>query len=158
MFLFYHDKNDVYRDLAFILGGFLRGINYGVKIRLPHAFVTTFLFRSGGTIKDKLQWILTATKQHAWNLSRFVLIYKLIMTLLFRTRMMKRNQKGKVNSYSSNENTNIVNMIDKQPSWHSFIAGSIGGYLIFSKDDNINNQVSDIFSLLITLLYFTLFI
>lgn len=132
MFLFYN-KNNVYRDLISILGGFLRGINYGIKIRLPHAFVMTFLFRPHGTIKDKLEWIIKATKQHAWNLSRFVFIYKFIMTLLLRLRIGESTTQIKDEKYK--------NFNSKQPSWHSFIAGSIGGYLIFNQDNNINNQV-----------------
>lgn len=34
------------RDLLGVLKGFRNGLVYGTKLRLPHAFVMTFLFRS----------------------------------------------------------------------------------------------------------------
>lgn len=34
-------------DLLAIVKGFRNGLVYGVKIRLPHAFVMTFLFNKG---------------------------------------------------------------------------------------------------------------
>lgn len=34
-------------DLLSIVKGFRNGIVYGAKIRLPHAFVMTFLFQNG---------------------------------------------------------------------------------------------------------------
>lgn len=39
-------KNDLWlHDLLSIMKGFRNGLIYGIKIRLPHALVMTFLFR-----------------------------------------------------------------------------------------------------------------
>ena len=39
--------NPAFRPYLAILKGLRNGLVYGVKIRAPHAFVMTFLFRSG---------------------------------------------------------------------------------------------------------------
>lgn len=39
-------RDSLLRDLLAILKGFRNGIVYGAKIRLPHALVMTFLFRT----------------------------------------------------------------------------------------------------------------
>ena len=50
------------------------------------------------------------------NLARFVAIYKAIMVLLRRT-------------------------MGGEKTWHALLSGGIGGYLIFSQDNNVNNQI-----------------
>lgn len=40
-------ESRILHDLLAIVKGFRNGIVYGVKIRLPHAFVMTFLFNNG---------------------------------------------------------------------------------------------------------------
>lgn len=110
------------REWLAVLKGIRNGLVYGAKIRFPHALVMTFLFRSG-PLSTKLFWILQATKQHALNLGKFVGIFKLIMLLLGR--------------YGCNA------------GWHSFVAGVIGGYVVFGGNDPINNQVSNPFPILV---------
>jgi hypothetical protein len=70
------------------------------------------------SFESKFAWILKATKQHAWNLGRFVLIYKTAMLLL------KHFVSG-----------------GKEESWHSFISGCLGGFLIFRNENSVNAQV-----------------
>lgn len=67
-------------------------------------------------VGEKLRWIMMATKQHAWNLARFTAIYKFSRLFL---RTLCQHEQG----------------------WHSFAAGALGGYLIFSKEDSVNGQV-----------------
>ncbi|KAI9219361.1 Tim17/Tim22/Tim23/Pmp24 family-domain-containing protein [Blastocladiella britannica] len=105
-------------DLLALLKGFRNGIVYGAKIRFPHALVMTFLFRDG-PLSAKLNFIFDATRQHSWNLGRFVLIYK---SLLLAIRRM-RGAGG------------------KEEKWDAFAAGTIGGYLIFGANNNINQQI-----------------
>lgn len=107
-------NNEENREWLAVLKGIRNGLVYGAKIRFPHALVMTFLFRSG-PLSTKLFWILQATKQHALNLGKFVGIFKLIMLLL-------RRYGGPAD-------------------WYPFVAGVIGGYVVFGGNDPINNQV-----------------
>ncbi|CAG8591817.1 1300_t:CDS:2 [Ambispora leptoticha] len=111
---FINDPNN--KEILQIVKGFRNGAVYGAKVRFPHALVMTFLFREG-SLKDKLTWILQATKQHSRNLAFFVTIYKSLMYL-------QRKIAG-----------------DKEQSGHSFIAGLIGGYIVFGENNNINQQI-----------------
>jgi peroxisomal membrane protein 4 len=110
-------NNPSWQPYLALIKGFRNGLVYGVKIRFPHALVMTFLFRSG-TFRERLRVILKATYAHARNLAFFVLIYKSLCLVL------KRLHGG------------------KEASYHSFLSGLIGGYLIFGEDNNINNQVT----------------
>lgn len=77
----------------------------------------TFLFREG-SFQDKMRVIFKATKQHARNLAFYASIYKTVMALLRYTDAQK-----------------------KAKSYHPFLAGMIGGFLIFGQDNPINQQV-----------------
>ncbi|CCG81705.1 putative Peroxisomal membrane protein [Taphrina deformans PYCC 5710] len=105
-----------YHDVLAILKGFRNGLVYGAKIRAPHATVMVFLFR-GGTLRQKLNAIFTATSQHALNLARYVTIYKTCLLILRKLR----NGKG------------------RKPD--SVIAGLIGGYVVFGESNSINQQI-----------------
>ncbi|RKP14022.1 peroxisomal membrane protein 4 [Piptocephalis cylindrospora] len=99
-----------------ILKGFRNGMVYGAKVRFPHALVMTFLFRTG-TLEEKARIIFKATKTHSKNLAFFVTIYKSLM-------LLQKHLAG-----------------DKEMSFHSFLAGLIGGYLVFGDDNGINQQM-----------------
>ncbi|KAI9228584.1 MAG: peroxisomal membrane protein 4-like protein [Piptocephalis tieghemiana] len=99
-----------------ILKGFRNGMVYGAKVRFPHALVMTFLFRTG-TLEEKARIIFKATKTHSRNLAFFVTIYKSLM-------LLQKHLAG-----------------DKELSFHSFLAGLIGGYLVFGEDNSINQQM-----------------
>ncbi|KAJ1983258.1 hypothetical protein H4R34_001380 [Dimargaris verticillata] len=108
--------NPDHRELLGIVKGLRNGIVYGAKVRFPHALVMTFLFRSG-SLRDKLWAVFKATRTHAQNLGMFVTVYKTAMLMLKKL---------------SN---------DKEASYHSFVAGVVGGYLVFGKNNNINSQI-----------------
>jgi peroxisomal membrane protein 4 len=68
-------------------------------------------------LKDKLHFILDATFQHARNLAYFVTLYKSLMLV---QRLVQQ----------------------KEMPHDSFLAGVVGGYIVFGKNNNINNQAS----------------
>ncbi|KAJ1922381.1 hypothetical protein IWQ60_006572 [Tieghemiomyces parasiticus] len=105
-----------YHDVLAILKGLRNGLVYGTKIRFPHALVMTLLFRSG-SLRDKARVVFKATRAHAQNLGAFVTIYK---SLMFALRKLSGN---------------------KEASHHSFLAGLVGGYVVFGENNNINNQI-----------------
>ena len=68
-------SNNISSELSAILGAAISGAKYGVRIRLPHAFVMTLLFRKE-TPSEKLKIILKATAEHSHNLASFAALYK----------------------------------------------------------------------------------
>ncbi|ORY81882.1 peroxisomal membrane protein 4 [Protomyces lactucae-debilis] len=104
-----------YHDLLAIVKGMRNGAVYGAKIRAPHAAVMTFLFKTG-TFRERLVAIFKATKQHSQNLAVYVTIYKTTMYVL-------RQLNG------------------KERSMDSFLAGLLGGYVVFGENNNINQQM-----------------
>jgi hypothetical protein len=67
---------------------------------------------------QRLQIIYRATKQHALNLAKFVSIYKTLLLL------QKKTNGG------------------KQRSADTFIAGLLGGYVVFGNRNAVNEQAS----------------
>lgn len=105
----------------YVSQGFRNGIVYGAKIRFPHALVMTFLF-GRGTPREKLTFILRATRQHALNLGTFTPLYK-FLTIALRRIYHATGGKGAV------------------PQWHSLVSGLIGGYLVFGERTPVNEQI-----------------
>ncbi|KAF9351345.1 hypothetical protein BGX26_010637 [Mortierella sp. AD094] len=104
-----------YHDLLSIVKGFRNGLVYGAKIRFPHALVMTLLFRRSN-FKDMATFVLKATRQHARNLAFFATIYKTLLIL-------QRRIHG------------------KERPMDSFLAGLVGGYIIFGENNNVNQQI-----------------
>ncbi|KAJ1309656.1 hypothetical protein OPQ81_006423 [Rhizoctonia solani] len=96
--------------------GARNGFVYGVKIRFPHALLMAILFGRGDW-SQRARAIFKATKQHATNLAKFVTIYK---TLL----LIQRRANG-----------------GKEKGLDSFLAGLIGGYVVFGDRTAINEQI-----------------
>lgn len=69
------------------------------------------------SVKTRLKVIYRATKQHAFNLAKFVSLYKTLLLL-----------QKKVNG-------------GKERSADTFIAGLIGGFLVFGERTAVNEQV-----------------
>lgn len=63
-------------ELHAIIAGLVGGLRYGFKIRFPHAFVMTALFRRDLTAQQKMTTIWKLAKEHATNLAAFATIYK----------------------------------------------------------------------------------
>ncbi|KAL4071555.1 Tim17/Tim22/Tim23/Pmp24 family-domain-containing protein [Scleroderma yunnanense] len=108
--------NPAFHDYLAILKGARNGFVYGVKVRLPHAIIMAILFGRGDW-KTRLRAIFRATKEHACNLAKFVSLYK---TLL----LLQRRANG-----------------GKERSADTFIAGLIGGYVVFGDRSAVNEQI-----------------
>ncbi|TFK57466.1 peroxisomal membrane protein 4 [Heliocybe sulcata] len=109
-------NNPAYHDYLAILKGARNGFVYGVKVRFPHALIMAILFGRGDWI-SRLKVIFRATKQHALNLAKFVSIYKTILLL------QKKTNGGKPRNADN------------------FIAGLIGGYIVFGDRNAVNEQI-----------------
>lgn len=77
-----------------------------------------FLFRSG-TFREKISAVLKATRTHSKNLAMFVTLYKTSMYALSRANA------------------------GKERSGDSFIAGLLGGYVVFGRGNqtSVNQQI-----------------
>lgn len=71
--------------------------------------------------KSRLRLIYRSTRQHAFNLAKFVSIYKTLILL-----------QKKMNS-------------GKERNTDTFVAGLIGGYIVFGERNAVNEQVDHIF-------------
>ncbi|KAI0824083.1 peroxisomal membrane protein 4 [Trametes gibbosa] len=109
-------SNPAYHDYLAILKGARNGLVYGVKVRFPHALIMAILFGRGDW-QTRLKAIYRATKQHALNLAKFVSLYKTLLLL-----------QKKVNG-------------GKERSFDTFIAGLIGGYVVFGDRSAVNEQI-----------------
>ncbi|PWN28571.1 peroxisomal membrane protein 4 [Jaminaea rosea] len=108
--------NPAYHDFFTLLKAARNGAVYGAKIRFPHALVMTFLF-GRGTPREKLQFIIKATRMHSFNLMKFASLYKFLQIVLRRTN------GGKARSMDS------------------FIAGIVGGWVVFGERTAVNEQI-----------------
>ncbi|KAL2058673.1 hypothetical protein ABVK25_001403 [Lepraria finkii] len=108
-----------YADYLALIKAARNGAVYGAKVRFPHALVMVFLFRSG-PLREKLALIFKATRTHARNLAKFAVAYKSTIILLHRA-----SPSG------------------KEESFHTFLAGLIGGYLVFGRgiQSSVNQQI-----------------
>merc|ERR1711924_299122 len=72
----------ILEELTALASALVGGMRYGVKIRLPHALVMTFLFRKDLSPKKKIQMIVKLVVEHASNLAAFASIYKFSLAVL----------------------------------------------------------------------------
>ncbi|KIJ68647.1 hypothetical protein HYDPIDRAFT_82708 [Hydnomerulius pinastri MD-312] len=108
--------NPAFHDYLAILKGARNGFVYGVKVRFPHALIMAILFGRGDW-KARCRVIYRATKQHALNLAKFVSLYKALLLL------QKKANGG------------------KERGADTFIAGLIGGYVVFGDRTAVNEQI-----------------
>ena len=71
-------------DILSIIRGFRNGFIYGIKIRLPHAFVMTLIFASDRSIESMSKTIFKKTREHSVHLGQYVCLYKLLIVLIRR--------------------------------------------------------------------------
>jgi hypothetical protein len=67
---------NVSQEIIAIMTSIYSGAQYGLKVRLPHALLMTFLFRKDLSLKKKIQTIVTLTWHHSYSLAKFAGIYK----------------------------------------------------------------------------------
>ena len=70
------DTHSFAEELEAIIAALIGGIKYGIKIRLPHSFIMTMLFRRNLSSKEKIYNILKLVFEHSSNLGIFATIYK----------------------------------------------------------------------------------
>ena len=154
-------SHDILLELQSIVNGLLGGGRYGVKIRLPHAFVMTILFRKG-SLSEKIKIVLRAVFEHSQNLACFAATYKAILFLLkwlsLKLRHLKSDDTQRhvlinvvcriilfvIDGPSRPKTINDANhQVPGFPgkTQHAAIAGAIGGYLIWGRYSSINNQI-----------------
>jgi len=109
-------SNPAFQEYLAILKGARNGFVYGVKVRFPHALIMAILFGRGDW-QSRLRVIFRATKQHAFNLAKFVTIYKTLILL------QKKANGGKPRNADT------------------FLAGLIGGYIVFGERTAVNEQI-----------------
>ncbi|KAJ7456661.1 peroxisomal membrane protein 4 [Mycena latifolia] len=109
-------SNPAYQPYLAILKGARNGFVYGVKVRFPHALVMSILFGRGDW-QSRLRVIYRATKQHAFNLAKFVSLYKTFM-------LIQQKANG-----------------GKPRSSDTFLAGLLGGYFVFGERSAVNEQI-----------------
>ena len=68
--------SDLKSELSAIISGLVGGCRYGVKIRLPHAFLMTMLFKRGLSTNEKLRNVCSLVFEHSSNLAAFAALYK----------------------------------------------------------------------------------
>ncbi|KAL2019475.1 hypothetical protein VTK56DRAFT_9591 [Thermocarpiscus australiensis] len=110
-----------YHDVLTVVKGARNGAVYGTKVRFPHALVMIFLFRSG-TFRDKVWLVFRATRTHARNLAKFATIYKATCLLL--------------KHYGATPG--------KEGPYDSFIAGLLGGYVVFGQRSKRSGRISSV--------------
>ncbi|KAJ7225846.1 Tim17/Tim22/Tim23/Pmp24 family-domain-containing protein [Mycena pura] len=109
-------SNPAYQPYLAILKGARNGLVYGVKVRFAHAVVMSILFGRGDW-KARARVIFRATKQHAFSLAKFVALYKTFM-------LIQQKANG-----------------GKPRSADTFLAGLLGGYIVFSDRSAVNEQI-----------------
>ncbi|CAB9500637.1 peroxisomal membrane protein [Seminavis robusta] len=153
----------VKEELHSIASALVGGARYGVKIRLPHALVMTFLFRRDLSSKDKIKSILRLVYSHAASLAAFATIYKAILALLKLTSRKLLTSAGNNDLAWRTAGRKILSMIVDGPlpgesrllqsaaaaappghperTHHAFIAGAVGGYFVWGQYSSLNHQI-----------------
>jgi len=157
-------------EVAAILSGLIGGGRYGLKIRIPHAVVMTFLFGNNLSFRNKLRVIAKLAAEHSINLASFACLYKfLLASLKTLSRLLIVDEDHHVHSgvviiirrfikycismvlngpplfpsskpTKNNISNNTLPGLPEHP-YHAFLAGAIGGYCIWGKYSSVNYQL-----------------
>ncbi len=152
-------------ELAAVVSALVGGAKYGVKIRLPHAFVMTFLFRKDLSPQQKVRTIIKLVVEHASNLAAFATIYKVILAVLksssrcirqgvgLKDRLEKQKFSYGIKSLGrilislivdgpfSYDSKATIKAGEPERPYHSLIAGAAGGYLVWGRYSSVNHQI-----------------
>eukprot|EP00977_Amphora_coffeiformis_P001085 scaffold223_cov145-Amphora_coffeaeformis.AAC.9 len=156
-------SSDLRDEVLAIVAALVSGVRYGIKIRLPHALVMTFMFRRDLSTKGKLRLITDAVLEHARSLGSFALIYKTTLVLL-KLLQRKYDEVGRNASLDPTVAKSfgriLINMIVPPPpiespeygiksipsgrpeqKFHALVAGALGGYVVWGSWSPISHQV-----------------
>jgi len=75
-------STDLRDEVLAVVAALVSGARYGVKIRLPHALVMTFMFRRDLSTRGKLRSITDAVLEHAGSLASFATVYQVTLAIL----------------------------------------------------------------------------
>ncbi len=155
-------------EVAAILSGLIGGGRYGLKIRIPHAFVMTFLFGNKLSFRRKLQVIAKLAAEHSINLASFACLYKfLLASLKVLSRLIRQNGGSCDGNYgiirhliksvmsiiingpfsSSSSSKQSIHPSSTTPAgrpqhpYHAFLAGAVGGYIVWGRYSSVNYQL-----------------
>eukprot|EP01006_Ploeotia_vitrea_P056210 TRINITY_DN68080_c4_g3_i1.p1 TRINITY_DN68080_c4_g3~~TRINITY_DN68080_c4_g3_i1.p1 ORF type:complete len:247 (+),score=6.08 TRINITY_DN68080_c4_g3_i1:38-778(+) len=93
------------------------GLIAGCKIRFPHAFVASFVSARGRTTEESFTDIIEITTEHARRLGTFVFLFK---TMLYSMEWA----------------------MSKEHPIQPFIAGLIGGWIVFGEKTRMTEQIN----------------
>ncbi|KAL7547499.1 hypothetical protein ACHAWF_010790 [Thalassiosira exigua] len=116
-------------EAAAVLSGLVGGGRYGLKIRVPHALVMTFLFGSHLSFRKKLRVIASLAAEHASNLAAFACLYKLALGAL--KVLGPRLRRSQIQTAPG---------LPERPH-HAFLAGALGGYFVWGRYSGVNYQL-----------------
>eukprot|EP00577_Skeletonema_sp_RCC1716_P022693 CAMPEP_0113410606 /NCGR_PEP_ID=MMETSP0013_2-20120614/21788_1 /TAXON_ID=2843 ORGANISM="Skeletonema costatum, Strain 1716" /NCGR_SAMPLE_ID=MMETSP0013_2 /ASSEMBLY_ACC=CAM_ASM_000158 /LENGTH=236 /DNA_ID=CAMNT_0000296837 /DNA_START=377 /DNA_END=1084 /DNA_ORIENTATION=+ /assembly_acc=CAM_ASM_000158 len=155
-------------EVAAIISGLIGGGRYGLKIRIPHAFVMTFLFGNKLPFRRKLQVIAKLAAEHSINLASFACLYKfLLASLKVLSRLIPQNDGSGgapvhsgilrrliksvvsmvINGPFSSSLKRTINPSVSTPAgipqhpYHAFLAGAVGGYIVWGRYSSVNYQL-----------------
>ena len=150
-------------ELTAVVSALIGGAKYGVKIRLPHAFVMTFLFRTDLSPNQKIRTVLKLVFEHASNLAVFATIYKVMLAVLKSSSRCIQQGVG-LKEHHETQNMGIKSlgsilislMVDgpfshdskatkagePERPYHSLIAGAAGGYIVWGRYSSVNYQIT----------------
>jgi peroxisomal membrane protein 4 len=151
-------------ELSAIVSALVGGAKYGIKIRLPHAFVMTLLFRKDLNNQQKMGTVIRLVLEHASNLAAFATIYKSILVIFkWSSRYLRQHQHhpdrdrnlGRlllqliVDGPWSIAGTTTTNKKFPTTStsghperpYHSLVAGACGGYIVWGRYSKVNEQI-----------------
>lgn len=144
-------------EVAAIISGLIGGGRYGLKIRIPHALVMTFLFGNNLSFKNKLKVIARLAAEHSINLASFASLYKLILASLKVLSRLVTVDQSRVGDMHSGILRRLFKFILNGPSfssskikipagvperpYHAFLAGAVGGYIIWGRYSSVNYQL-----------------
>jgi len=157
-------------ELTAVVSALIGGAKYGVKIRLPHALVMTFLFRKDLSATKKIRTVLRLVFEHASNLAGFATIYKVMLAVLKASSRSLRQGVGlNAGNYARN-NSNAIKSLGRilislvvdgpfgsvnnnsvgttsvkagepERPYHSLLAGAVGGYIVWGRYSAVNYQI-----------------
>jgi hypothetical protein len=124
----------------------LAGIRYGVKIRLPHALLMALLFPRSRSPSARASQIYRAVMTHAWNLGKFVLVYKAALLLLKHSARLDPSlllsaRPGHILGSSPPPSFLSPHLGRPFRPSHAALAGALGGYLVWGEYEHVNYQI-----------------
>jgi peroxisomal membrane protein 4 len=157
-------------ELSAIISALMGGAKYGIKIRLPHAFVMTFLFRNDLNNQQKMRTIVRLVLEHASHLAAFATIYKSILAIFkWSSRYLRQHHHhhlhpdrdrnvgrlllrlivdgpwfmGDTTSQTHKKTIPISSSLAGHPErpYHSLVAGACGGFIVWGRYSKINEQI-----------------